>query len=218
MRVLLVEDDRLIGDGIEVALSANGYAVDWVQDGSLAAVAFETNAYDLCILDLGLPNKDGIDILLERRARGDAIPILVLTARDSRDAKIRGLDSGADDYVIKPFDIEELLARIRALTRRSLGRVDNIFRAGQIELDYVSRQVSVADKPVVLSAKEYELLFHFMSHLNQVQSKDQIIDSLYGWGREIESNAIEVHIHHLRRKLGQHVIKTVRNMGYVMEA
>lgn len=218
MRVLLVEDDRLIGDGIEVALSANGYAVDWVQDGSLAAVAFETNVYDLCILDLGLPNKDGIDILLERRARGDAIPILVLTARDSRDAKIRGLDSGADDYVIKPFDIEELLARIRALTRRSLGRVDNIFRAGQIELDYVSRQVSVADKPVVLSAKEYELLFHFMSHLNQVQSKDQIIDSLYGWGREIESNAIEVHIHHLRRKLGQHVIKTVRNMGYVMEA
>lgn len=217
MRVLLAEDDLIIGDGVKVALSTHGYAVDWVRDGEAAITAMQLTEYALCILDLGLPRKDGLSVIAERRASRDSTPILVLTARDSRESRVKGLDIGADDYLIKPFDIEELLARVRALIRRAAGRPNNIFTCGSIELNYASKQVKLAGKPVELSAREYDLLLHLISRANQIQTKDQLADSLYGWGKEIESNAIEVHIHHLRRKLGQDVIKTVRNMGYVME-
>ena len=216
MRVLLIEDDPLIGDGIRVALQLEGYAVDWLRDGDQGLFALKHEQYAACILDVGLPHKDGLEILKLARQSSVTTPVLIVTARDAASEKIAGLDSGADDYLTKPFDIDELKARLRALIRRSAGQVTTVLSCRDIVLDPVSRRVTKAGKQVLLSSREYAILHDFMLYPERVRTKAQIEESLYGWGSEIESNAVEVHIHHLRRKLGVDVIKTIRNVGYVL--
>lgn len=214
MRVLLVEDDGLLGDGIRAGLSIDAYAVDWVRDGVAASHALADHAYDACVLDLGLPGKDGIAVLGELRQRGNAIPVLVLTARDTQQDKIAGLDCGADDYLTKPFDLPELLARLRALIRRSKGVAAPRIAHGTVELDPVAKQVKHRGEDVPLSSREYSLLFDFLSHPKHIRSRAQLEESLYAWGAETGSNTVEVYIHHLRKKFGAGIIKTVRGMGY----
>lgn len=216
MRVLLVEDDTLLGDGIQEGLKMGGYAVDWVEDGQSALLAFRTEEYSLCILDLNLPKLDGLSVLRQLRASGNHLPILILTARDSREDKVKGLDLGADDYLTKPFDLDELLARSRALVRRASGSGAVMLNHGSVSLDPTSRRVSIAGEGVTLSGKEYTLLFDLISHPSRIRSRSELEQSLYAWGEEVESNAIEVYIHHLRKKLGSDFIRTVRGMGYTL--
>lgn len=218
MRVLLIEDDPLIGDGIRVALELEGYAVDWLRNGEQGLSALKHEEYAACILDVGLPQKDGLQILKAARQSSITIPVLIVTARDAASEKIAGLDSGADDYLTKPFDIDELKARLRALIRRSAGQVTTVLSWRDIVLDPVARRVTKAGQPILLSSREYTILHDFMLYPERVRTKAQIEESLYGWGSEVESNAVEVHIHHLRRKLGAEVIKTIRNVGYVLGA
>lgn len=216
MRVLLVEDDALLGDGVEAGLKQAGYAVDWARDGVAAGLALRNGGHDAVILDIGLPRKSGLEVLAEARRAGNRIPVLVLTARDSIDDRIRGLDAGADDYLVKPFDLHELTARLRALIRRAHGAPAPLLRAGSIELDPAARTARLADKPLDLPAREFALLHALLLHAGRVLTREQLSDALYGWGEEIESNAIDVHIHHLRRKLGAKTIRTVRGVGYMM--
>lgn len=216
MRVLIAEDDRSLGSGIEAALKMTGYAVDWVQDGKDALSALTTGEYAACVLDLSLPRMDGIKVLQTLRRQGNNTPVLILTARDTRESKIEGLDAGADDYLTKPFDLPELQARIRALLRRAAGSGSVQLTYKNVSLDPVARRVSLDGLNITLSAKEYALLYDLISHQNHIRSRDDLEQSLYGWGDEVESNAVEVHIHHLRKKLGGDAIKTVRGMGYVM--
>ena len=216
MRVLIAEDDRSLGSGIEAALKMTGYAVDWVQDGKDALSALTTGEYAACVLDLSLPRMDGIKVLQTLRRQGNNTPVLILTARDTRESKIEGLDAGADDYLTKPFDLPELQARIRALLRRAAGSGSVQLTYKNVSLDPVARRVSLDGLNITLSAKEYALLYDLISHQNHIRSRDDLEQSLYGWGDEVESNAVEVHIHHLRKKLGGDTIKTVRGMGYVM--
>lgn len=216
MRVLLVEDDALLGDGVEAGLKQAGYAVDWARDGVAAELALRNGGHDAIILDIGLPRKSGLEVLAEARRAGNRIPVLVLTARDSIDDRIRGLDAGADDYLVKPFDLHELTARLRALIRRAHGAPAPLLRAGSIELDPAARTARLADKPLDLPAREFALLHALLLHAGRVLTREQLSDALYGWGEEIESNAIDVHIHHLRRKLGAKTIRTVRGVGYMM--
>jgi DNA-binding response OmpR family regulator len=216
MRVLIAEDDHSLGSGIEAALKMTGYAVDWVQDGKDALLALTTGEYAACVLDLSLPRMDGIQVLHALRRQGNNIPVLVLTARDTRESKIEGLDAGADDYLTKPFDLSELQARIRALLRRATGSGSVQLTYKNISLDPVARRVSLDGMNITLSAKEYALLLDLISHQNHIRSRSDLEQSLYGWGDEVESNAVEVHIHHLRKKLGGELITTVRGMGYVM--
>jgi DNA-binding response OmpR family regulator len=217
MRVLLVEDDPQLGDGLTVGLRQAGFAVDWVKDGVAADLALSGEAFDLLVLDLGLPRLSGMDLLRRLRARGQALPVLILTARDATADKIAGLDSGADDYLVKPIDLDELAARVRALTRRAAGRAEPLLCHGDIALDPASRQVSVAGMAVELSSREFSLLQTLLENLGRVMSRAQLEGAIYGWRDEPESNALEVHIHHLRRKLGSDVIKTLRGVGYVVE-
>lgn len=214
MRVLLVEDDPLLGDGIRAGLSMARFAVDWVRDGVSALHALTDHVYDACVLDLGLPGKDGIAVLRELRQRGNAVPVLILTARDTREDKVAGLDGGADDYLTKPFDLPELLARLRALIRRAKGVVSPVLVHGAVTLDPGSRKVTCEGKEVTLSGREYALLQDFMSHPRHIRTRAQLEESLYAWGEETGSNTVEVYIHHLRKKLGADFIRTLRGMGY----
>ena len=215
MRLLLVEDDPALGEGIRVALKPEGYTVDWVQDGRSALHALTHERFDLAILDLGLPDMDGLDVLRRLRERQQAVPVLVLTARDATGDRIQGLDAGADDYLIKPFEVGELTARLRALLRRSFGRPQPVLEHGGVRLDPVSQEVSCRGEVVTLQRKEFLLLHQLMSQPGRVLTRDRLEEVLYGWSESAaESNALEVHIHHLRRKLYPELIRTVRGVGY----
>ena len=217
MRILLVEDDDMIGESVVAGLECEGHAVDWVRDGNSALLALNTTEFSLVILDLGLPGKDGLQVLKEMRAKRNATPVLVTTARDTVDDRIRGLDMGADDYLIKPYDLDELSARIHALLRRSAGRADPILERGELRISPHTREVTYRGEPVILSSKEYALLFALAERQGVVWSRSQLEEKLYNWDNTVGSNAIEVHIHHLRKKLSDSAIKTVRGVGYLLE-
>lgn len=206
----------MIGLSLQSALREEGWAADWVLDGRSAELALEQARYDLALLDLGLPRKDGIDVLKALRARKDRTPVLVLTARDTNNDMVRGLDAGADDYLVKPFDLDVLLARVRALARRSSGRAEPVIEHLGVVLNAVTREVARHDRPLELSSKEFALLEALLARPGVVLSRTQLEEKLYGWGEEIESNTIEVYIHGLRRKLGADFIKTVRGVGYMV--
>jgi two-component system OmpR family response regulator/two-component system response regulator QseB len=216
MRVLLVEDDPQLGDGLTVGLRQSGFAVDWVKDGIAADQALATETFDMVVLDLGLPKLEGMEVLKRLRARGQTLPALILTARDTTADKIAGLDSGADDYLVKPIDLDELAARIRALVRRAAGRAEPVLRHGAVALEPASRRVTVADALIELSAREFAVLHALMENAGRVMSRSQLESSIYGWRDEPDSNALEVHIHHLRKKLGTDFIKTLRGVGYMI--
>jgi two-component system, OmpR family, response regulator QseB len=216
MRLLLAEDDRMIGAGIQRGLKQEGFAVDWVEDGRAAEHALADNVHDLVVLDLGLPRKEGLDVLRAMRARGDVRPVLVLTARDAVGDRVAGLDAGADDYVVKPFDLTELAARIRALLRRSAGRAHPVIAYGDIELDPVTRETRVRGVAVGLSPREFALLEALLARPGAILSRAQLEEKLYGWNEEIGSNAVEVHLHALRRKLGPDSIRNVRGVGWMI--
>ena len=217
MRILLVEDDPQLGDGLTVGLRQAGFAVDWLRDGRSADQALQSETFDLIVLDLGLPGLGGMTVLQRARQRGQNLPILILTARDATGSKIEGLDAGADDYLVKPIDIDELSARVRALLRRSAGRAAPLLVHGELTLDPAARQVTRAGKPVELSAREYALLQMLLESAGRVLTRSQLEQSLYGWNDEPDSNALEVHIHHLRKKLFSGLIRTVRGVGYLVE-
>ncbi len=216
MRILLAEDDTLLGDGLRAGLRQLGFQVDWVRDGEAAERELRSQTYAAAVLDLGLPRKDGMEVLAALRRAGVLLPVLVLTARDAVPDRIRGLDVGADDYVVKPVDLHELAARLRALVRRAHGQPQERLSAHDIVLDPAARSVLRAGGPVVLSTREFDLLHALMLSAGRVLSREQLEQRLYSWGQEVESNAIEVHIHHLRRKLGPALIQTVRGVGYVL--
>lgn len=216
MRLLLVEDDLMIGESVLDLLRAESYAVDWVKDGEMADTALRTLTYDLVLLDLGLPRRDGLEVLRSLRARKERIPVLIATARDSVQQRIEGLDAGADDYVLKPYDLDELLARIRALTRRAAGRAEPVYEHRGVSINPVTREVLVAGQPVVLSAREWAVLEPLLARPGLVLSRTQLEEKLYGWKDEISSNAVEVYIHGLRKKLGADLIRNVRGVGYMV--
>ena len=217
MRILLAEDDGLLGDGLRAGLRQLGFQVDWVRDGEAAERELRAQPYEAAVLDLGLPRKDGLDVLAAIRRAGIKTPVLVLTARDAVPDRIRGLDLGADDYVVKPVDLHELAARLRALVRRAHGQPQECLSAQDIVLDPASRSVRKAGEPVTLSTREFDLLQAFMLGADRVLSREQLEQQLYSWGQEVESNAIEVHVHNLRRKLGPALIHTVRGVGYMLQ-
>ena len=218
MRILLVEDDPMIGKTLKAGLSQDGYTVDWVQDGAAGKAAIDTaaGAYALVVLDLGLPRKSGLDLLKEMRRGGNKARVLVVTARDAVADRVAGLDAGADDYLVKPFSLEELAARIRALLRRDIAREDNVLRNGELALDTAARTVTKAGAQVDLSAREFALLAALLERPGNALSKAQLEEKLYGWGEEVESNTVEVHVHNLRKKLGADAIRTIRGVGYVI--
>lgn len=214
MRILLVEDDTMIGESLREALRRRALACDWVRDGRAADAVLASERFDAVLLDLGLPQRDGLDVLRAMRSRGDATPVIVLTARDALPDRVAGLDAGADDYLVKPFELDELLARLRAVTRRQAGRAQPVLEAGDLRLDPATHEVSRGGRPVLLSAREFALLHALMERPGAIVSRAQLEDRLYGWGEEVESNAISVYVHQLRRKLGDDVLHTVRGLGY----
>ena len=218
MRLLVVEDDRMIGESLQRALRLEGYAVDWVRDANAADGTLASERFDLVLLDLGLPGGDGLDVLRSLRGRHDLTPVIVLTARDGRGDRVAGLDAGADDYLVKPFELDELNARIRAVLRRHAGRAEPVISHGEVALDPAARRVTRGGVAVPLSAREFAVLEALMSRPGAVLSRAQLEDRLYGWGEEIESNAVSVYIHQLRRKLGAEFIGNVRGVGYFVAA
>ena len=224
MRLLLAEDDRMIGDSLRQALRLDGHAVDWVYDVAAANAALAAESFDLLLLDLGLPPRSGqasqptagLDVLRSLRARGDATPVIVLTARDATADRVAGLDAGADDYLVKPFELDELAARMRAVARRHDGRADSALQHGNVRLDPSTRQVTQAGRPVLLSAREFSVLQALMQRPGAVLSRAQLEHRLYGWGDAVESNAVPVYIHQLRKKLGADVIASMRGVGYFL--
>ncbi len=216
MRLLLVEDDPMIGAGVQRGLKQEGHTVDWVRDGAAAELAVADGVYEVILLDLGLPRKSGLELLAGLRRKGVATPVLVITARDSVADRVKGLDAGADDYLVKPFDLDELSARIRALTRRQGGRASPVIEVGSLALDPAKHVVTLGGAPVALSKREFSLLHALMKQPGVPLSRAQIEESLYGWDEEIESNAVEVYIHSLRRKLGAERIRNVRGVGYMV--
>lgn len=218
MRILLAEDDSLLGDGLRAGLRQRGFQVDWVRDGVAAERELRAEPYAAAVLDLGLPLQDGLDALAAVRRAGVRLPVLVLTARDTVPDRVRGLDGGADDYVVKPVDLDELAARLRALVRRAHGQVQERLTAQDVVLDPAARSVLQGGAAVALSTREFDLLQMLMLAAGRVLSREQIEQQLYGWGQEVESNAVEVHVHHLRRKLGPALIQTVRGVGYMIAA
>ena len=216
MRVLVVEDDPLLGDALAAGLRQRQFDVDWVRDGIAAEHALRGESFAAVVLDLGLPRLDGLDLLRKERARGMHTPVLVLTARDAIEDRVRGFDTGADDYVLKPVDLDELAARLRALVRRSRGEPAPVLEIAGIRLDPAERTVAFRGRPVELQAREFNLLQEFMLNAGRVLSRRQLEERLYAWGEEVESNAVEVHVHHLRRKLSPTLIRTVRGVGYVL--
>jgi DNA-binding response OmpR family regulator len=215
MRILLVEDDRLLGDGLQAGLKQAGYAVDWLRDGEAAMAALSTESFAAVILDLGLPKRDGLSVLQWLRRRHDTTPVLILTARDQPGDKVRGLDLGADDYVLKPFDLDEVAARLRALVRRAHGRPEPVLTLGGIELNPATRTVMRAGQTIELTAREFDLLHLLLQNADRVLTRRSLEEQLYTWNDAVDSNALEVHIHHLRRKLGNETIRTVRGVGYM---
>ena len=216
MRILVVEDDPLLGDALQTGLKQRGFDTDWVKDGVAAELALRAEPFAAVVLDLGLPRLDGLELLRRERAKENKTPILVLTARDAIDERVKGFDTGADDYVVKPVDLDELAARLRALVRRAQGGPAPVLRIGELRLDPAARTVAYRGEPVELQAKEFTLLHELMLNAGRVLSREQIEQRLYAWGEEVESNAVEVHIHHLRRKLAPALIRTVRGVGYVI--
>lgn len=216
MRILVVEDDPLLGDALQSGLKQRGFDADWVRDGVAAELALSTESYSAVVLDLGLPRLDGLKVLERQRARGSRVPVLVLTARDAVDDRVRGLDGGADDYVVKPVDLDELAARLRALVRRSRGEPNPVLELADLKIDPAARTVLYRGAPVELQAKEFNLLHEFALNAGRVLTREQIQQRLYAWGEEVESNTVDVHIHHLRRKLAPELIRTVRGVGYVL--
>ncbi|CAN5888714.1 response regulator [soil metagenome] len=217
MRILLIEDDPQLGRATQVGLDQCGYAVDWVESAESAFTAVKLHHYDCVLLDLGLPKSDGMVVLAQLRQSGFAEAILIVTARDQISAKISGLDAGADDFIIKPFDLDELAARIRSASRRASGRTRELICHGDLEIDVAARQVRLRQEPVLLTSKEFGILLLLVSHAGQVLTRERLEETLYGWGEEIESNAIQVHIHHLRKKLGKSFIRTIHAVGYVID-
>jgi DNA-binding response OmpR family regulator len=214
VRILLVEDDALLGDGILAGLKLADYAADWVRDGEAARLALLDHAYDACVLDLGLPRRDGLSVLNDLRSRGNRLPVLILTARDTSADKISGLDAGADDYLTKPFDLPELLARLRAIIRRATGEARPTLEHAGVVLEPAAKQVTFKGQPVTLSAREYALLHDLLRYKSQIRSRAQLEESLYAWGEETGSNTVEVYVHHLRKKFGSDFIRTIRGLGY----
>lgn len=214
MRILLIEDDTMIGKAVRQGLVQAGFAVDWVTDGRAAELSLANGVYDLAILDLGLPKKDGMAILAALRGMGDSMPVLIASARDTVQDRIAGLEAGADDYVLKPFDLDELVARVRALLRRSAGSGSPLLQFGSLVLDPARKTVTRDGDAVELSAKEFAVLETLMQRPGAVLSREQLEESVYGWANEVGSNAIEVQLHHLRKKLGAGVIRNVRGVGY----
>lgn len=217
MRVLLIEDDPMIGEAIQGALKDAAYAADWVKNGQTALTTLGCQHYDLVLLDLGLPGKDGLEVLTSIRAKDNPVPLLIITARDGLEDRLRGLDGGADDYVLKPFEIAELLARMRAVLRRKSGNAGPLFSNGVVSLDPVTKE-AVASKgaPIQLSQREFALLQALLTRPGAILSRSDLEDRIYGWGDEVESNAVEFLIHALRRKLGSEVIKNVRGVGWMV--
>ena len=216
MRILLAEDDTLLGDGLRAGLRQRGFLVDWVRDGEAAERELRAEPYAAAVLDLGLPLRDGLEVLAAVRRAGVTLPVLVLTARDAVPDRIRGLDVGADDYVVKPVDLDELAARLRALVRRAHGQPQETLSAQGVTLDPAARSVTQAGAPVTLSGREFDLLHALMLNAGRVLSREQLEQHLYSWGQEVDSNAVEVHVHHLRRKLGAGLVQTVRGVGYLL--
>lgn len=216
MRLLVVEDNVLLGQGIEAGLKQAGFTVDRVLDGASAALALDAVEYELLVLDLGLPRLSGLDLLASLRKKGRDIPVIILTARDTVQDKIAGLNAGADDYLVKPFDLAELVARVRALLRRAHGRASAIIEYADLTLDPATLQVTQGGKTIQLSARECAILIDLLEHKGIALSRARLEESLYGWNEEVESNAIEVHIHNLRKKLGDQLIKTIRGVGYLI--
>ena len=216
MRVLLVEDDPLLGEALQAGLHQNGFAVDWVKDGIAGLAAMTSDRFDAVVLDLGLPRLDGRRLLEQRRSEGDRTPVLVLTARDTINDRVAGLDSGADDYVVKPVAISELAARLRALVRRASGLARSEVSVGPLTIDPSSRAVTWHGQPVELAPREYDILLSLALKAGRVLTREQLVSALYEWDESIESNAIEVHVHHLRRKFSPELIRTVRGVGYMM--
>ncbi|MGE5450526.1 MAG: winged helix-turn-helix domain-containing protein [Acidobacteriota bacterium] len=218
MRILLAEDDPLLGDGLRAGLRQLGFQVDWVRDGDAAERELRAQPYAAAVLDLGLPLMDGLDVLAKARSHGLTLPVLILTARDAVPDRVRGLDLGADDYVIKPVDLHELAARLRALVRRAHGQPQERLEVLDVVVDAAARSVTQAGVPVSLSTREFDLLHALMLNAGRVMSREQLEQHLYSWGQEVDSNAVEVHIHHLRKKLGPALIQTVRGVGYLVQA
>jgi DNA-binding response OmpR family regulator len=223
MRILVIEDDVLLGDAIQAGLKQSGYAVDWMKDGVSADQALGTEPYAAVVLDLGLPRMSGLEVLRRLRSRNDPqhdkqVPVLILTAMDSVEDRIKGLDAGADDYLTKPFDLGELAARVRALVRRASGTAAPLLKVAGVELDAAAHRVLYRDQPVELPAREFAVLHALMLNAGRVLSRAQIEEQLYSWGEEVESNAVEVYIHHLRRKLFPELIATIRGVGYLIPA
>jgi two-component system OmpR family response regulator/two-component system response regulator QseB len=216
MRLLLAEDDALLGDGLQAGLRQAGFQVDWVRDGVAAEHALAGGTYAALVLDLGLPRRSGEELLARLRAKGARLPVLILTARDGVGDRVRGLDAGADDYLVKPADLQELAARLRALVRRARGEASPRLRAGAVELDPATREVTLKGARVLLQPREFALLHELMLNAGRALSRQQLEERLYAWGEEIGSNAVEVHVHHLRRKLGPDVVRTVRGVGYLV--
>lgn len=216
MRLLLVEDDTMIGEAVLDLLRAEHYAVDWVKDGETANAALRAQAYDLVLLDLGLPRRDGLAVLRALRARKARVPVLIATARDSVQQRIEGLDAGADDYLLKPYDLDELLARIRALLRRAAGRAEPVYEHRGVSINPATREVTVDDVPVVLSAREWAVLEPMLARPGVIFSRAQLEEKLYGWKDDVSSNAVEVYIHGLRKKVGAELIQNVRGVGYMV--
>ncbi|WP_069865247.1 MULTISPECIES: response regulator [Pseudomonas] len=217
MRLLLVEDDSALGEGVRTGLRQEGYTIDWLKDGASALHALQHETFDLAVLDLGLPRLDGVEVLKRLRAGGANLPVLILTARDATEDRIAGLDAGADDYLVKPFDLDELKARLRALLRRSAGRARVLIEHAGVSLDPATQQVSYQGQPVLLTPKEYLLLHELLAQPGKVFTRERLTQLLYGWDEEAESNTLEVHIYHLRKKLSGDLIRTVRGIGYLVE-
>ena len=216
MRVLLAEDDPLLGEGLSAGLRRLGYTVDWVRDGVAAEQALGTEQLDALVLDIGLPRRNGLDVLRRLRESGADLPVLLLTARDTVDDRVRGLDQGADDYVVKPFDLLEVAARLRAITRRREGRTSPVIRHGELVLDPAARTVTWRGEQVEFRANEFAVLETLLSNRGRVISREQLEEALYGWDEGVESNAVEVYVHHIRRKLGKEFIRTLRGIGYTI--
>lgn len=217
MRLLLVEDDELLGDAVKTGLNQFGYVVDWLRDGEVARAAVKSESFELIILDLGLPKLSGLGFLQALRSDGNNTPVIILTARDSVEDKVKGLDSGADDYLIKPFELNELKARVRALIRRSQGRADSVLQYRNITLDPAAHSVYVDEVIVNVPRREFALLQKLLENSGQVLSREQLMQSIYGWEEDVDSNALEVHIHNLRKKLNANFIRTIRGVGYMAE-
>ena len=214
MRVLLAEDDAMIGAAVRDRLRGQGFAVDWVRDGRAADAALTGDVYDLLLLDLGLPGREGLAVLKGLRGRGSTLPVVILTARDAVDDRVAGLDAGADDYIVKPFDLKELEARLRAVLRRRAGRASSVIEHGRLTLDLSSHELRREGVAVPVSPREFALLHALLERPGRILSRAQLEERLYGWGEEVGSNVVEVHIHSLRRKLGADLIRNVRGVGY----